>query len=64
MSISLNTNGQIAALFAAQTYAERMELARFLASAMREWVADGQEADDNYFADLLESWELEASSDD
>lgn len=55
-----STNEAIAALLQQQTYAERMEMAKFMSDAARDWISSGNEADADYFATLLESWEPES----
>lgn len=53
------TNEAILSLLLQQTYAERMELARFLSTAVIDWISDKNDPDPDYFAALLESWEPE-----
>lgn len=50
------TNEKIAELLFEQTFAERMEMARYFSDAVSDWISEGHPADHDYFATLIEGW--------
>jgi hypothetical protein len=56
--LNMDTNAKIADLLKAQTWGERMELAKYIAEAAQDWASTSgvDTINDEYFAQLLDSW--------
>lgn len=59
-----STNARIADLLDAQTYNERMEMAKYLSDTVVSWIEDGATMNDDSFAVLLGSFADSASEED